>query len=303
MSYYDWRQSNATTAQQLAAEVDCLLAATGASKVDIVTHSMGGLSSRYYAKNLRGTEKIDAWVSQVGPNHGTDWANGCGYTSSFERRLGSTFLTSLNSGDESPGTPRYGTWWSPCHTIINPESSVSLSGAMNTRTACLGHIAVSGTRSCAQAILAVTAPVGSRGGRALGMRRFCRNSGRTIKAQVSGSPADAVGPRRGLAGQRWCDGEPYSPATLSVRRPRDRRNRGGCPRVVRRSRPSMRGEARPPPREGAGVNGGQRWTALLTSGRPVAEGEDSPGFGFNSKGIGSVFAGRPIGLRSTCSRR
>lgn len=44
---YDWRQSNATTAQQLAAEVDRLLAATGASKVDIVTHSMGGLSSRY----------------------------------------------------------------------------------------------------------------------------------------------------------------------------------------------------------------------------------------------------------------
>ncbi|CAL9575805.1 esterase/lipase family protein [Streptomyces sp. enrichment culture] len=139
---YDWRQSNAATAQQLAAEVDRLLAATGASKVDIVSHSMGGLSSRYYAKNLGGSGKIDAWVSLAGPNHGTDWANGCGYTSCFEMRIGSAFLTSLNSGDETPGTPRYGTWWSPCDTIINPDSSVPLSGAVNTRTACLGHNAI-----------------------------------------------------------------------------------------------------------------------------------------------------------------
>ncbi|MGW1616215.1 esterase/lipase family protein [Streptomyces sp. NPDC002285] len=203
---YDWRQSNATTAQQLAAEVDCLLAATGASKVDIVIHSMGGLSSRYYAKNLRGTEKIDAWVSQVGPSHGTDWANGCGYTSSFERRLGSTFLTSLNPGDESPGTPRYGTWWSPCHTIINPESSVSLSGAMNTRTACLGHIAVSGTRSCAQAILAVTAGVGEQRGASSWYAALRPEQRKNDQGSGSGSPADALGLRRGLAGQRWCDG-------------------------------------------------------------------------------------------------
>jgi triacylglycerol lipase len=139
---YDWRQSNATTAQQLAAEVDRLLAATGASKVDIVSHSMGGLSSRYYAKNLGGSGKIDAWVSLAGPNHGTDWANGCAYTSCLEMRIGSTFLTSLNAGDETPGNPRYGTWWSPCDTIINPDSSVSLNGAKNIQTACLSHTAI-----------------------------------------------------------------------------------------------------------------------------------------------------------------
>ncbi|WP_418957106.1 esterase/lipase family protein [Streptomyces tritici] len=139
---YDWRQSNATTAQQLAAEVDRLLAATGASKVDVVTHSMGGLSSRYYAKNLEGSGKVDAWVSLAGPNHGTDWAEGCGDVSCVEMRIGSAFLTQLNSGDETPGTPRYGTWWSPCDTVINPDSSVSLSGARNTRTACLGHLAI-----------------------------------------------------------------------------------------------------------------------------------------------------------------
>ncbi|MGW7056712.1 esterase/lipase family protein [Streptomyces sp. NPDC054887] len=139
---YDTRQSNATTAQQIVTEVDRLLDATGATKVDIVTHSMGGLSSRYYAKNLGGTQKMDAWVSLGGPNHGTDWANGCYHQSCVEMRIGSDFLGKLNSGDETPGSPRYATWWSPCDTVINPDSSVALSGAANTRTACLGHNAL-----------------------------------------------------------------------------------------------------------------------------------------------------------------
>jgi triacylglycerol lipase len=136
---YDWRQSNAVTAQQLAAEVDRLLAATGATKVDIVSHSMGGLSSRYFLKNLGGTSEVDAWVSLGGPNHGTDSANSCFDTSCTEMRVGSSFLGALNSGDESPGSTRYATWWSPCDTVINPDSSVAVSGAVNTRTACLSH--------------------------------------------------------------------------------------------------------------------------------------------------------------------
>jgi triacylglycerol lipase len=136
---YDSRQSNTVTAQQLSTEADRLLAATGATEVDIVSHSMGGLSSRHYLKNLGGTSKVDAWVSLGGPNHGTDTANSCFDTSCTEMRIGSSFLTSLNSGDETPGSPRYATWWSPCDTVINPDSSVSLSGAANTRTACLTH--------------------------------------------------------------------------------------------------------------------------------------------------------------------
>lgn len=139
---YDSSQSNVTTAKQLSTEVDRLLAATGATKVDLVTHSMGGLSSRYYLKNLGGTSKVDAWVSLGGPNHGTDTANACFDASCTEMRIGSDFLVALNSGDETPGGSRYATWWSPCDTVINPDSSVAVSGAANTRTACLGHNAL-----------------------------------------------------------------------------------------------------------------------------------------------------------------
>ena len=136
---YNTNLSNATIAGQLSAKVDSVLAATGAARVDVVTHSMGGLSSRYYAKNLGGGGKIDAWVSLGGPNHGTQWAYGCFSTSCLEMRPNSTFLNALNATDETPGTPRYATWWSPCDEVINPDSSVPLSGATNTQTACLSH--------------------------------------------------------------------------------------------------------------------------------------------------------------------
>ena len=136
---YNWRQSNATTASEISSKVDSILAATGATKVDIVTHSMGGLSSRYYAKNLGGDAKIDEWVSLGGPNHGTGTANFCFDTSCVQMRQGSTFLKDLNQGDETPGAVNYRTWWSPCDEVINPDSSVALSGATNTQTSCMTH--------------------------------------------------------------------------------------------------------------------------------------------------------------------
>ncbi|MEU9145034.1 triacylglycerol lipase [Streptomyces sp. NPDC048349] len=139
---YSSSQSNATTAAQLADEIEHVLARTGASKVDVITHSMGSLSSRYYLKNLGGAAKVDAWVSLAGPNHGTEIARWCGGAPCIEMRPGSSFLKDLNSGDETPGSTRYATWRSPCDNVINPADSVALTGALNTTTACLGHSAL-----------------------------------------------------------------------------------------------------------------------------------------------------------------
>ena len=136
---YNTSQSNKTTAQEIAAKVDQILAATGATKVDVIAHSMGSLNSRWYVKFAGGLTKVDEWVSLGGPNHGTDTANWCFSTACTEMRIGSAFLAELNAGDESPGDVRYGTWWSPCDTIINPDSSVPVAGATNTQTACIGH--------------------------------------------------------------------------------------------------------------------------------------------------------------------
>jgi triacylglycerol lipase len=138
---YSFVTSNATTAAEIRDQVDDIIAKTGATKVDIIAHSMGSVSSRYYMKNLGGSAKVDAWVSLAGPNHGTDAVENenCGFTPCREIVPGSAFLLALNAGDETPGLSRYATWRSPCDTTINPDESVILAGATNTLTACIPH--------------------------------------------------------------------------------------------------------------------------------------------------------------------
>jgi len=141
---YNTSTSNKTTAETtVKSEVEKLKKETGASKVDIIAHSMGSLNTRWYIKFVAGGEaNVDDWVSLGGPNHGTEFANLCFSTACIEMRVGSKFLGELNAGDETPGTVNYGTWWSPCDEIINPDSSVPLSGATNTETACITHQAL-----------------------------------------------------------------------------------------------------------------------------------------------------------------
>lgn len=136
---YDTSQSNVTTAKQLKTKVDEIQAQTGWATIDVISHSMGSLSSRYYLRNLGGQSEVDSWVSLAGANHGTSTAKFCPGAGCKEMRPRSSFLSALNSGDETPGPVRYRTWWSPCDTTINPDSSVSLVGATNTKTACIGH--------------------------------------------------------------------------------------------------------------------------------------------------------------------
>lgn len=139
---YNTAQSNATTAKEEVTKVNEILTKTGATKVNLVTHSMGGLSTRYYIKNLGGESKVEDWVSLGGPNHGTETANLCFEVSCEEMRINSKFLKELNAGDETPGAVHYATWWSPCDEIIKPVESVILTGATNTKTECISHLAL-----------------------------------------------------------------------------------------------------------------------------------------------------------------
>lgn len=138
---YSWSQSNVTTAQQLATEVKRVLAATGASKVDLVVHSMGALSARYYLKNLGGTAYVDDFVSAAGVNHGTSVASWCSwlYTSCSEMYTGSSFLAALNSGDETPGSVSYASYWSNCDDALTPDTTAILNGATNVEVGCVSH--------------------------------------------------------------------------------------------------------------------------------------------------------------------
>ncbi len=105
----------AASAQQLASFVTRVLAATGASKVDIVGHSQGGMMPRYYINNLGGASRVDKLVALAPSNYGTtlDGLTTLGQTlgllgpvnsalttscaACVEQEVGSSFLTALNA--------------------------------------------------------------------------------------------------------------------------------------------------------------------------------------------------------------
>jgi pimeloyl-ACP methyl ester carboxylesterase len=57
---YDWRQTNAQSAQRLSTIVDEARADCDNEPVILVAHSMGGIVSRHYCKNLGGESKVKA---------------------------------------------------------------------------------------------------------------------------------------------------------------------------------------------------------------------------------------------------
>src|SRR5438874_6343590 len=115
----DGFQSNVDAAAGLSAFVDRVLAATAASKVDMVGHSQGGMTPRYYLKFLGGGAKVGTLVGISPVNHGTtlfgvgtllqqtpgaDAAVSDRCPACSEDVAGSSFMHTLNDGgDTVPG--------------------------------------------------------------------------------------------------------------------------------------------------------------------------------------------------------
>ncbi|WP_405665165.1 alpha/beta hydrolase [Streptomyces sp. NBC_01166] len=138
---YDSYGNNVSNAQGLASFVNNVKSRTGASKVAIVNHSMGGLVSQYYLKVLGGNTSVSHLASIAGANHGTTFASACLiYTTCQQMYPGSSFISQITAGDETPGDTRYATWYSACDGVIIPYTSTRLSGATNNNVLCQTHI-------------------------------------------------------------------------------------------------------------------------------------------------------------------
>jgi triacylglycerol esterase/lipase EstA (alpha/beta hydrolase family) len=142
---YDYTKSNRTTAQLIKTKVDSILSLhPEVSQVNIITHSMGTISVRYYIDSLGGSPNVHAFAGLGATNHGTSLANFLFCTSCVEMRPGSTLLNHLNATDESPFAVGYSTWRSPCDEAVIPNDSPILAGLIpnienNVLTACMSH--------------------------------------------------------------------------------------------------------------------------------------------------------------------
>ncbi len=103
-------QNNVTNAHAIAELVSKVRAETGAAKVNLVAHSMGGISSRHYVKFLGGIQTVRNYVSIGSPQQG--YLPGCLLV---RDDLGAQmcpfnqFMKELNAGDDTPGDVGYTT--------------------------------------------------------------------------------------------------------------------------------------------------------------------------------------------------
>jgi triacylglycerol lipase len=119
---------NIVNGRYIRDQVAALKAAeSGWSHFDIVGVSMGGLSSRYYVKSLNGTASVDAYVSLGTPQYGITAACLLPQSQGGQMCPRSSFLAALNTGDDTPGSPRYMTLWGSSDTTV-PKSATKLDG-------------------------------------------------------------------------------------------------------------------------------------------------------------------------------
>ena len=120
------------TARALNAFADGVRAQTGAAKVDLIGHSEGGLVSRAYVKYEGGSTEVDSLITLGTPNNGTAAANiiqfftlgTCvGITACEQMTIGSTFLSSLNAGDDSIGSVQYTNIATVVDELVQPYTS------------------------------------------------------------------------------------------------------------------------------------------------------------------------------------
>ncbi|OGE45843.1 hypothetical protein A3E67_03565 [Candidatus Daviesbacteria bacterium RIFCSPHIGHO2_12_FULL_38_25] len=68
---YDWRKDLSLTSTSLDTKINTILTTTGASKVDLITHSMGGLVARNYIGNPANAQKINKLIALGTPHLGS----------------------------------------------------------------------------------------------------------------------------------------------------------------------------------------------------------------------------------------
>jgi triacylglycerol lipase len=125
-------------ARVLDEAVDRALKRTGASSVDVVGYSAGGLVVRLWVGELGGGDVARRALTLSSPHHGTELASlgadlspdtcpvGC-----RQMATDSDFLLDLNAGDETPPGPEWIAMWTEDDQVVVPPDSGSLEGAVD----------------------------------------------------------------------------------------------------------------------------------------------------------------------------
>lgn len=133
---------NRAHAREIARGVERLRARTGATKVDVVAHSMGGLATRRYLRALDGADRVRRVVFLGTPHHGTLAAHLAWGAGGRQMIPGSAFLEALGQGEPVPSGVEATTIRTPFDLRVFPPSSGTLDGVPEVVVCCPSHPAL-----------------------------------------------------------------------------------------------------------------------------------------------------------------
>lgn len=133
---------NVDNAATIGGWVDMIRATTGASKINVIAHSMGTLSSRHFVKALGGTDKLERYITLGGMHHGL--SSSCYATfpgaPCVWRELCETgdFVEALNADPSTPGNLHWVSIYGTADETV-PNASSHLEGAENIEVPGVTH--------------------------------------------------------------------------------------------------------------------------------------------------------------------
>ncbi len=145
----------AGTAGQLATFGEKILKATGATKLDVVGHSQGGMNIRYWIKYLGGADKIGKLVGLSPSNYGTDLFGlltavnaippvrdllGGVCPACNEQEKHSAFLKDLNEGGDTVPGVDYTVIQTRYDEVVTPYTNAFLKPAPNVKNILLQDV-------------------------------------------------------------------------------------------------------------------------------------------------------------------
>ena len=137
VTFQDPTGGNGVHAREIARAVTLLRERTGAPRVDIVAHSMGGLATRLYLKEEPGAVRRVVFLAT--PHRGTLSAYLAFGEGREEMLPGSPFLTALNDGPPVPEGVEAMTVRTIIDTHIVPGESATLPGVPDHVLCCVTH--------------------------------------------------------------------------------------------------------------------------------------------------------------------
>jgi triacylglycerol lipase len=138
LSFEDPVGSNRDHAREIAEATLALKARTGAERIDIVAHSMGGLATRYYLLN-GGDAHVRRVVFLATPHRGTVSAHFAWGEGAREMEPGSALLLGLFRAQPVPSGVRAITIRTPVDLHVVPVESATLPGVPNLEVCCPTH--------------------------------------------------------------------------------------------------------------------------------------------------------------------